>query len=542
MENNHTYLALTIGPIFRALSEARKTRELWGISYLFSYTMREILHHFQRLDQKQEAKVLLPYRKTHGGISNGTGMYPDRIILQIPEEKAETLDKTLQQAINNTWKELEEKITTPTAIGKIKQYLQVYSLRMPNVEGKSPVLAINQYLDTLELQQKIAYPWTDECRITDFTDIANGKHFLKDAFGDQAKGNFKFPSIPEIATTDFQFPKGEDESRWREEYNRLLKELRQGDWNAKKYAEESKQEDKFIDSIKTDPTFKDYFRSYHKYYCVVQADGDNIGQVIGAIGGDVKKIQQFSQALFDFSQAAVKAIQEYQGKPVYAGGDDLLFFAPVAVDQGGQMQTIFDLLDRIHAAFDTKVASEAKGLSVPPTLSFGIAISYYKYPLQEALETSIGNLFEVAKRTPRKNAVTFQLLKHSGKPIGATMRMKTQAYEQHFREMRTCGKFKQEFLSSIQYKLLENEAVLKALFQEPHPDDRLKSFFENSFDEWKHDLSRSFLNAIAQYLFSAWEDAKSDEALSTGQDHPNPFDQALALTYAALRFVQFIQS
>jgi len=42
-----TYIALTIGPIYKTLSSAKKTRELWGGSYLFSYIMKQIILEFK---------------------------------------------------------------------------------------------------------------------------------------------------------------------------------------------------------------------------------------------------------------------------------------------------------------------------------------------------------------------------------------------------------------------------------------------------------------------------------------------------------------
>ena len=38
-----TYLAITIGPIYATIQQARRTRELWAASYVFSLLMRELL-------------------------------------------------------------------------------------------------------------------------------------------------------------------------------------------------------------------------------------------------------------------------------------------------------------------------------------------------------------------------------------------------------------------------------------------------------------------------------------------------------------------
>ena len=77
-------------------------------------------------------------------------------------------------------------------------------------------------------------------------------------------------------------------------------------------------------------------KSYHKYFCIVQADGDNMGKTIQ--NGNVAAI---STALIQYAAAAVPKISDYGAMPIYAGGDDLLFIAPVVGKDG---KNIFDLI------------------------------------------------------------------------------------------------------------------------------------------------------------------------------------------------------
>ncbi|MFW2427635.1 type III-B CRISPR-associated protein Cas10/Cmr2, partial [Aliarcobacter butzleri] len=44
------YIALTIGPIYKTLKNSKKTRELWGGSYIFSYIMKQIILKFEDRD------------------------------------------------------------------------------------------------------------------------------------------------------------------------------------------------------------------------------------------------------------------------------------------------------------------------------------------------------------------------------------------------------------------------------------------------------------------------------------------------------------
>ena len=64
-----TYFALTIGPIYKTLSQAQKTREFWGSSYMFSWIMREII--VGLIDDKKtiESKnILMPHRDKHNNL------------------------------------------------------------------------------------------------------------------------------------------------------------------------------------------------------------------------------------------------------------------------------------------------------------------------------------------------------------------------------------------------------------------------------------------------------------------------------------------
>ena len=69
-----TYLAMTIGPIYKTLREAKKTRELWGGSYLFSYLMKKTIEVFQ------DREFVVPYvkDKTIFDSGQGIGLFPEK--------------------------------------------------------------------------------------------------------------------------------------------------------------------------------------------------------------------------------------------------------------------------------------------------------------------------------------------------------------------------------------------------------------------------------------------------------------------------------
>jgi len=85
-----------------------------------------------------------------------------------------------------------------------------------------------------------------------------------------------------------------------------------------------------IEVLSKEEMFEGKFKQPHKYIAIVQSDGDNVGKLIKEIyKSNPAKIKEFSKALSDFALEAAEEIQKYGGETVYAGGDDLLFFAPV---------------------------------------------------------------------------------------------------------------------------------------------------------------------------------------------------------------------
>ena len=171
---------------------------------------------------------------------------------------------------------------------------------------------------------------------------------------------------------------------------------------------------------------EDEFLPAHKYVAIVQADGDYVGKSIGKL--HPTQYQDFSKVLTEFSIDAVRKINSYGGLPVYAGGDDLLFFAPV-LNQHSQVgpKNIFSLLVELDKEFQKKITQLGiiYSAQIPqPTLSFGLSISYYKFPLYESLSNAQHLLFANAKNTdlnPGKNAIVWEVRKHSGSTFRANI-------------------------------------------------------------------------------------------------------------------------
>ena len=122
-----------------------------------------------------------------------------------------------------------------------------------------------------------------------------------------------------------------------------------------------------------------------------------------------------------YTEQAAQLINEFSGMTIYAGGDDLLFLAPLENKEG---KSIFELCYDIQKCFRNTINKEINHdkkedlKTGVPTLSFGIAMQYYKFPLYEALAKA-RSLLDDAKKTAgiRKDSMSVQLTKHSGQTV-----------------------------------------------------------------------------------------------------------------------------
>jgi CRISPR-associated protein Cmr2 len=377
------YIALTIGPMDKIFKATKRTRHLWGASYLFSYFMREVIKKVPR------ESILVPFVDEKSlNAKTGAGLFPDVLLLKSDTMGVGDLKKIVDEVVVHIAEKGNEKSVA------LHQLLNFYLFECEESEGgDNPILVLQEHLHTME--QMPMYQAEDNFPLTKFLDKINGALFYSDA--GRPTG---FPSIADIATIDLT---GEDA------YKKIKKEL------------EEDEDQELMKRLSHDKDLKDKVLNYHHYIAVIQADGDNIGKTIGNIGkkGNEDTMNKFSKDLFAFSTEALEVIKDYGGEPVFAGGDDLLFFAPLANRNNNDCSTIFQLMAKIDAIFTKKLTNvEAyhtngnAGKTHKPTLSFGVAIAYYKFPLGESRSSAGSALFVDAKKG-NKNAVALTLQKHS---------------------------------------------------------------------------------------------------------------------------------
>jgi len=599
----NNYLALTIGPLYKTLVNAKSSKGIWSASYLFSYLMKQIIEKF--IEQTGSPRTfLMPYiefNPSDGKIkwelssAPGVGLLPDRFIIEAQEGDFDLLKKTIDYVIqdfsssaasslrNNftsiSERNLEQRKTDYSSLSHsdlkeklsayLNEYLQTYILGI-QLEGGNPVLDIQKTLDNLELENKIVQkeklPF-----IHDLLENCYYNFMVHHEFGN----NVNFPCTIEIAARQFEFDH-------KDNFDGLVNSILYKKDNAE-------AQEEFIRKLKDERLFPETeLKQHHKYITVVQADGDNLGSFIKTIydvyqgekAGEI--FRNFSYNLMAFDRCVVALIKAYGGTSIYAGGDDLLYFAPIMVGRNlsdftfneilansaleplitemnnilanqPYNKTTFWLVEKIDLIFDlmitknplfAEVINQQQSEGKITSMSYGISMSYYKFPLNEALEKANKLLFRVAKETKRKNAVSFSVLKHSGQFFGTTFIKSDRTY-QKFSTLINDQMADLNYLTSVMHKLDDQEHLLNELgsFMPQQPDlndanDRLSQFFENNFNEkiHKEGEKNKFLKDVRNLVQSIFEEP------SIMGEAEHSIEQKMEKIYASLRFINFLKA
>ncbi|MCI5058159.1 MAG: type III-B CRISPR-associated protein Cas10/Cmr2, partial [Flavobacteriales bacterium] len=415
--NTHRYLAISIGPVCQTIMQARKTRELWAASFLFSKIMKLLI-----AELNGKVDILSPIKSE---IENeelyGAGVYSDRLFAltdnlterQLEDAKINATSKLAKLVLPDS---LEDKLSEAIVFWS-KYFRIVHVFETIDASEENVLIALNECLDTLELQPVYFEVEPDINFLIELLDNPYKTKLVevlieRGSYENLMLSSSLFPSTGEIAALELFQDEEKAYKQLREEAELERKEQQ------KEQQEDTDEEEDYLDifyeklfSKEKSPLY-DKAESYHKYFCIVHVDGDSFGELNKGLK-DHEAIKDFSKELSKYAAEAAKTINDYGGKPVYIGGDDLVFFTPVRTQQG----TVFDLIKALDDKFKDRNKNSDYGTH--PTLSFGLTISYYKYPLFEARNLSFDQLFKRAKKLKRedgreKDAIALRLLKHSG--------------------------------------------------------------------------------------------------------------------------------
>ncbi|MCD4793397.1 MAG: type III-B CRISPR-associated protein Cas10/Cmr2 [Bacteroidales bacterium] len=517
------YTAITIGPIYKTFMYAKKTRELWTASYLFSYLMKKLILALKDADKNID--IIIPFTDEDLLTSkNETGLFPDRLVFQTNikfEDIKNIIDKELER--------IAFQITLHLNIDDtdyFKNYFQVYAVEKEFEKGtlkRDIVKNLFDTLDVLELQQKFEHqePTTNIQSFLTKASLKNGEEhsfLMQDARED--KDIEKFQSIIEISAYEII------ESLNEEDKVKFYEKLKQS------FSNNKSNDNDLIKFLKNKN--KDTFRTHHKYLAILQIDGDSFGIINQFL--DDTDYQKFSESLANYSLEIKDIIKDYGGLPVYIGGDDVLAFVPVR----NKEQNIFTILEDIDKVFneefkyfiDKKVTDDngniikdKDGNIIKPALSAGISITYYKYPLNEALALSYDLLFKKAKNHNGKDAVAFEVIKHSGQTFCTIFGKGTPIYEK-FNKLIALNIDEDEFFSSVIQKFFENFELLEII---GNNKDRIKAYRDEFFNESFHGTKDKFLTELEEYI-----------SLLFTTNVPNTTNKIKDKLYASLRMVKFL--
>lgn len=153
------------------------------------------------------------------------------------------------------------------------------------------------------------------------------------------------------------------------------------------------------------------------YYAVLQMDGDKMGMLLSGVK-DEEEHREISNALSRFARERVPSDieQRYPARLVYAGGDDVLAFAPLARDvvQNGEPQHVLELAEKLQESYRAEVGEAlAKERTENVTASVGIVLASHMTSLSYVLRLA-REAEDIAKKRYGRNALVVTLVRSSG--------------------------------------------------------------------------------------------------------------------------------
>jgi CRISPR-associated protein Cmr2 len=120
---------------------------------------------------------------------------------------------------------------------------------------------------------------------------------------------------------------------------------------------------------------------------------------------DVGAHRKLSRALAGFAAKARDIVESHKGSLIYAGGDDVLAFAP--------LHTLLLCARQLAETFRSSMKGFTDLEGASPTLSVGVAVAHHLNPLSDTLALA-RSAEKRAKAFPGKNALAVVISKRSG--------------------------------------------------------------------------------------------------------------------------------
>ncbi len=482
------YLALTIGPIHKTMQMARKTREFWAASMLFSLLSKELCSELLKAGI-QEDDFLVPDKTLFKKQVRNIGLYMDRIICRVSSTNFLAIleNEIIYPALKKLAGSLNSVQGVNVTAEELKNYFKIYAICKTCLTD-NPLGEISTTLNTLEVFNVQNSYDTLSKKVWFFLENVNTEYddqqgILKSSFLEKYfdvpdyNGKIRLPSIGEISTYQLRAIAPIEK---KPSYKEIFDEINKNGKTQKK---------DLFGLLRT--SFETNLKTYHKYYCIIQADGDKLGATL--MKSDRSAVSNISADLISWGEIALKELLRYGALPIYIGGDDLLSFAPV--NNGNE--TILDLAYELNSQYNQM--SHLTGIT---TLSIGVKISYYKSPMYEAYIDTFDLLMKAKEFS---NSCCINIDKHSGQPHQFRFSF-NEEYKQFVKpisDTMVSEEKEKSFLTSVIYSILNNEELI---FTVCNNKNRLWAFFQNNFDEARDKRDNSHLNSLKyKYLYNIME-------------------------------------
>lgn len=553
------YAALTIGPIYDTFSLVKRTRSIWAASYFFAFFTRKVLEEaiaegWEILlpcdecvsDGKNFIKINASGERVQGvnkGI-HGAGLYADRLYF-INRTKLD-VDHLIENAIDFFAIDMTAQLyadSYESAKTYLSNYLNVHvveisfddnelceivSSKDENGKSNNSVLKIlNNLLDNKELNRRYVFSVEKELLIDYFSSKWNDNTALKiDSFGEETDRNFT--SIGEISAIDLK-------SNFRDIWDAALqKDFKNPDIEFIEQLAETTRKDKAGNEVSI-------VEPYHRYYAVLYADGDNISELLTTVANDGTALKTFSAKLFEFGLQAEQSIKSYGGSAIYLGGEDILAFLPIAFKRNKNVKSLAHLIHDLDKGFQSTLGNYAKDqeVTIIPTLSYGIMIAYYKYPMREAMSQA-HDLLKKSKKASAKNTLSVRFQKHSGQFVECSIDKAKKASTLQIYRLLTKhiqATDKKNTLSGLIHRLQDN--LFFTAFVHAVRDNHVDAFFENFFNEDIHEVKSTF----SDYFKELTTALKSDYLTQCNTIEEKNAQNALLkdILFTVMRYYHFIQ-
>lgn len=464
MNEQKTYIGITLGPIERIIGYAKSTRAIWAASYLFSFLSKHIIEKYYY----KKYRFLKPWvTEEMFEFQDGIGRFPDQYVFEAEENISisairQECDSIIDKLATNIGDVLQKSNERNDILAYLKQTIRIIIIKqkfLQSIGDNEIVASMQNTMAAMECRDSF-YAEEKNNYLAQYFESTSAQTLLYiDAFNKITGGRI-FDTIIECSA-------GKD-------YNGTKTELLNG---------------KLDDKLKP----------YQKYIAFVSADGDNFGKTLAILGNKAGNIFN------DYNKEIRNIVNTYGGQIIYQGGDDILFFAPVY--NGTAKKDIFQLIIDIDDKFQSilNCNQSIKDLANKPSISYGISISYHKFPMAETRLLS-NTLLDKIKLVPNgilKNKIRWNVRKHSGQSFGDEIDKNiSDSLKINGRFIASCMSNDDTFLHSVTHWLISQKAMLTTILDQEKTlrENCLNNYISNSFDEPVHKKYASFFQELKTYL------------------------------------------